>query len=130
LKKYSNIHLKNVESMYWFNPTNGAQTTFYLDDIAFVKKSTPFMPVTKTGPGLTVNVGSNRHPISPDIYGMSSADEALAAELGLPVNRWGGNATTRYNWQNNTSNRVSDWYHKPCPSPILPSHLLGMLTGT
>jgi hypothetical protein len=43
------------------------------------------------------------------------ADEALASELRLPVRRWGGNATTRYNWQNDTSNHASDWYFENIP---------------
>jgi hypothetical protein len=36
---------------------------------------------------------------SDDIYGMNFPDEALADELRLPVARWGGNSTTRYNWR-------------------------------
>ncbi len=44
-----------------------------------------------TGPALSVNVAANRKPISPLIYGMNFADEALAKELALPLNRWGGN---------------------------------------
>jgi hypothetical protein len=41
---------------------------------------------------------------------MNFADEDLAQDLQLPVRRWGGNATTRYNWQNDISNHASDWY--------------------
>ncbi len=69
-----------------------------------------------TGPALTVEVGAGRHPIDPDIYGMNFASEALAAELDLPVRRWGGNATTRYNWQTDTSNHASDWYFQNIPN--------------
>jgi hypothetical protein len=47
---------------------------------------------------------------------MNFADEGLAAELALPVRRFGGNATTRYNWQNDTSNRAADWYFENIPS--------------
>ena len=47
---------------------------------------------------------------------MNFADEALAAELRLPVRRWGGNATTRYNWQTDTSNHASDWYFENIPN--------------
>ncbi|MGV8040070.1 MAG: glycoside hydrolase family 44 protein [Thermoanaerobaculaceae bacterium] len=46
---------------------------------------------------------------------MSFASEALATELRLPVRRWGGNHTSRYNWQNDTSNRGSDWYFENIP---------------
>lgn len=68
------------------------------------------------GPGLSVDASSGRHPISPDIYGMNFADENLAKELKLPVRRWGGNATTRYNWQNDISNHASDWYFENIPN--------------
>lgn len=47
---------------------------------------------------------------------MSFADESLAAKLHLPVNRYGGNAATRYNWQNDTSNRASDWFFENIPN--------------
>lgn len=68
-----------------------------------------------TNPALAVDAAAGRRPISPDIYGMNFADEALAQELRLPVRRWGGNATTRYNWRNDTSNRASDWYFENIP---------------
>jgi sugar lactone lactonase YvrE len=59
---------------------------------------------------LTVNVAAERQPISPYIYGLNFAKESLADELDLPVRRWGGNHTTRYNWQGNWMNHGSDWY--------------------
>ncbi len=51
------------------------------------------------GPRVVVDATADIHPISGDIYGMNFAPEALARELGLPVRRWCGNSTTRYNWQ-------------------------------
>lgn len=75
--------------------------------------TTPFIShavATIDGPTLTVDASADRHAISADIYGMNYADPALAQELGLPVNRWGGNATSRYNWQVDSSNSGSDWY--------------------
>jgi hypothetical protein len=67
------------------------------------------------GPALSINVASGRHPISDDIYGMNFADEALAAELRLPVRRRGGNSTTRYNWQNDTFNTAADYFFENIP---------------
>jgi hypothetical protein len=67
-------------------------------------------PLFITGPALSVNATANQHAISPYIYGMNFADSTLADDLQLPVNRWGGNATSRYNWQNDISNHASDWY--------------------
>src|SRR5689334_11337609 len=51
-----------------------------------------------------VDPGANRHPISPLIYGVNFGDDAQAARLRWPVRRWGGNATTRYSWQDDTAN--------------------------
>ncbi len=67
------------------------------------------------GPALQVKVGASRHVISPYIYGINYAEESLAKELSLPVRRWGGNATTRYNWKNNYANRAGDWYFENLP---------------
>ncbi|MBI4671633.1 MAG: glycoside hydrolase family 44 protein [Chloroflexi bacterium] len=67
--------------------------------------------------GLTLNVNTTAPgvPIDADIYGINFADENFAAEIALPVRRMGGNATTRYNWQNDTSNRASDWFFENIP---------------
>jgi hypothetical protein len=61
-------------------------------------------------PVLTVDASANRHPISDDIYGMNFADGTLAKELRVPVDRWGGDATSRYNWQVDASNAGFDWF--------------------
>nr|MDQ2730037.1 glycoside hydrolase family 44 protein [Armatimonadota bacterium] len=63
-----------------------------------------------TAPKLTVDVTADRHPISPDIYGMAYPDPVLAAEIHLPMNRWGGDATTRYNWLIDRTNSGDDCY--------------------
>jgi hypothetical protein len=103
---------RTVYGISWFNNTAGSQPTFYLDDVAFVDSGAPppTPPPPSVGPALTVNTTADRHPISPYIYGMNFASEAIAADLRLPVRRWGGNASSRYNWQNDISNRGSDWY--------------------
>src|SRR5215467_7679850 len=66
-----------------------------------------------TGPALSVDAGAAHHPISPDIYGINDySDQGLANELRLSVRRWGGDATTRYNWQLDTYNSAADWYYE------------------
>ncbi len=103
--------------LYWQDETNGAQPTFYLDDITFTGTAIPTpTPAPASGPSLNIDASANQHDISADIYGMNWADAALAAELHLPVNRWGGNATTRYNWQNENANRASDWFFENYPN--------------
>ncbi|MEV6156914.1 glycoside hydrolase family 44 protein [Nonomuraea sp. NPDC052129] len=69
-----------------------------------------------TGPELAVDMTAERHLISPYIYGMNFAGEELARDLRLPVHRWGGNHTTRYNFRNDTTNRAADWYFENIPN--------------
>lgn len=89
--------------------TGNPQPRFLVDDIQLMGGQAP------VALALTINANANQHPISPYIYGLNFADPILAADIRLPVNRWGGNATTRYNWQNDTSNRGSDWYFENIP---------------
>lgn len=112
--------LSQVTLLAWQNYTDGAQGAFYIDDISFVGSGGPTPTPTKTstpsgGPALSVNVAAGRHAISPYIYGMNYAEEALADELDLPVRRWGGNSTTRYNWQADIHNTGADWYFENIP---------------
>jgi hypothetical protein len=89
--------------------------------LALVAGLTAALPATParadTGPALTVDPATDQHPISQDIYGMNFAPESLAAELRLPVRRWGGNATTLYNYALDETNRGSDWYFENAPGP-------------
>ncbi len=103
-----------ISALVWQDTSGGAQTIFYLDEILLVGDGslpTP-TPPPGTGPALTVDAAANQHPISPYIYGMNFADEDLAAELDLPLRRWGGNATSRYNWELDISNQGMDWYYE------------------
>jgi hypothetical protein len=59
----------------------------------------------------TANVLTNRHPISSYIYGGAfPQDAAHITDSGLSVVRWGGNATSTYNWQLGTNNADNDYY--------------------
>jgi hypothetical protein len=62
---------------------------------------------------VTVNVDvlSNRHAISKYVYGGAYPKDApTITDSGLSVVRWGGNATSRYNWQLKTYNAANDWF--------------------
>jgi len=61
---------------------------------------------------LTIDAATGRHAISPLIYGVNFASQAsgLGQEFRVPLDRWGGNGTSRYNYANNTYNTGSDWY--------------------
>jgi len=99
----------DIAGLVWQDASGQAQPTFYVDDITLVSGTTP-PPPAGLGPALSVDAAADQHAISPYIYGMNFADENLAQELHLPVRRWGGNSTSRYNYQNNTYNTGSDWY--------------------
>jgi uncharacterized protein (TIGR03437 family) len=64
-----------------------------------------------SAPALAVDATANVHPISPYIYGINEyADSGLASIMRIPLRRFGGDATTSYNWQIDVSNAASDWY--------------------
>jgi hypothetical protein len=69
-------------------------------------------PATTAGPALTVDLGNQTRTISPLIYGMNNylLDQATVTAANLTVARWGGDATSRYNYQANTTNSASDYY--------------------
>ena len=84
--------------------------TFYVDDITLVAGAVTNTPGTNATATITVDAGANRHPISPLIYGVAFASQSQVADLNVPLNRSGGNAETRYNWQTNAHNRAADFY--------------------
>src|SRR5438132_2627631 len=63
-------------------------------------------------PAVTVSIDANlnRRAINPLIYGVAHAGAAALSDLNVPLNRNGGNNTSRYNWQLNGDNRGNDWY--------------------
>jgi len=58
---------------------------------------------------INIDAAAGRHAISPYVYGLAYAGTALQ-DLNCPIQRYGGNNTSRYNWQVNADNRGSDWY--------------------
>jgi hypothetical protein len=65
---------------------------------------------TQSAVNVQIDAAANRRAIDPRIYGVAYANPASLADLHVPFHRWGGNSTSRYNWQANASNRSSDWY--------------------
>jgi hypothetical protein len=59
---------------------------------------------------VTVSPTLDRHAISPLVYGVNFASAPDFADLPYPVNRWGGNSTTRYSYLNDTHNTGADWF--------------------
>ncbi len=98
----------------WTNVSSGIYTLSarVVYDAGSVADSAPVnVTVTGTSPvTITVDAQRNRRPISPLIYGTCFGSSNQLKELNAPLNRWGGNSTTRYNWHLNADNRANDWY--------------------
>jgi Glycoside hydrolase family 44 len=66
---------------------------------------------------VNVDAAGNRHPINPNVYGVAHATSAQLSDLNTPLDRNGGNNTTRYNWQLNADNRANDWFYESIADP-------------
>jgi hypothetical protein len=75
-------------------------------------------PAAATGPTLAVDVNTpnesseNPHTINPYVYGMNAylLDAATEKTANFGILRWGGDDTSRYNYQNGWTNSASDYY--------------------
>ena len=64
-----------------------------------------------TAVSVSIDTMVNRHSISPYIYGGAYPKDApTVTDSGLSVMRWGGNATSQYNWVTQTSNSAADYF--------------------
>ncbi|MFZ1007981.1 MAG: glycoside hydrolase family 44 protein [Candidatus Sulfotelmatobacter sp.] len=66
-----------------------------------------------TNVSVTLDVLTNRHPISPYVYGGAYPQDApTITDSGLTSVRWGGDSTSTYNWQLFTNNAANDYYYE------------------
>ncbi len=104
----------------WFQDSTGSnQPALLLDDLRLIEDPTP--------PGViavAVDPALDRRPISAFLFGVNFASPAQIADVGYTLNRWGGNRTTRYNWQLDVDSSAADWfftnYTASEPPPPLP----------
>ena len=95
---------------FWIQDTSGTtQPVFYIDDVSLDGGATP-TPTPSGAISISVDAALNRRQINPQIYGVAHATTAQLQALNAPLNRSGGNNTSRYNWQQNADNRGNDWY--------------------
>ncbi len=74
---------------------------------------------------LSVDAKAGRHAISPLIYGVNYAAQTpgLSSAFTVPVDRWGGNSTSRYNYPTTPTTPGSDWYFENIVSdPEIDAH--------
>lgn len=66
---------------------------------------------TSTAVTISIDALSNRHTISPYVYGFAYPNSpADITNTGATEVRWGGDATSTYNWQLHTDNAAADYY--------------------
>jgi hypothetical protein len=84
--------------------------------------ATQHQPAPNDNPAVTIAVDAtlNRHAIDPRIYGVAWVDTANWPnnDLGITINRWGGNAMSRYNWAYSTANRCKDYFFENQPDTV------------
>ena len=103
------LGITNQMDGFWIQDRIGAvQPTFYVDDISLGTNA--LVAGTNATMAITVDALANRHAISPLIYGTAFATSNQLSDLNFIMNRSGGNAETRYNWQLNAHNHAADWY--------------------
>jgi hypothetical protein len=95
------------------NNDAAGQPAAYIDQVVF-------NPRTSAPPGggsvaVSVNLAGNVHPISPLIFGVAYGNSARNAQMGYTVDRWGGNSTTRYNWQVDVHSTAGDYFWENIP---------------
>lgn len=74
------------------------------DKLAFTQPAA--VKTTTRNVGLSVSCNGPSRPISDGIYGIAGD----AVDMGATSRRWGGNTSTRYNWNLGVSNVGKDWY--------------------
>jgi hypothetical protein len=96
--------------------------TFAIDRIGFAvekvrlphfKAAAPYHATARVVPDREV------HRIRDGIYGVCGLPRSKLEEYGIPITRWGGNPSSRYNWRLNVDSSGSDWFFKNRGEPIL-----------
>ena len=68
-------------------------------------------PRTDRNAAYVFNCAAPNQLISPLIYGIAGGG-TLPVAVGATASRWGGNPTSRYNWELNTWSHGKDWYFR------------------
>ena len=103
---YTDSTVTNGTTYYYVVAATNSAGTSANSSQASAKPSGPLTNVS-----VTIDVLANRHTISPYIYGGAyPQDSAHVTDSGMSVVRWGGNATSTYNWQLFTYNADNDYY--------------------
>jgi hypothetical protein len=67
---------------------------------------------------VTIDITSNRVDVNPHIFGVNHADSSHLNSVPYTVNRKGGNAETRMNWEKAIHSTASDWFYQNVPDEV------------
>lgn len=95
----------NFDGIILQDTTGANQGVVYVDDVVLEAGGPPPGPVS-----VSVDLGGSRRAIDPMIYGVNFGSNAQHADLHYPTRRWGGNRTSRYNWQFDVDNTANDYF--------------------
>jgi hypothetical protein len=104
-----------------FSDSSGRRLAFEIDRIEFSDETTPlpkFPPTAGYSATATVGLDKAGHPIRDEIYGACQMSPHQVTAYGLPILRWGGNRTSRYNWKLNADSAGRDWFFKNGGQPV------------
>lgn len=113
---YTTIHSPTTNSYTDTTVTNGTPYFYVVSAVNSGGESAnsseaTATPSASTAIQVTVDTHANRHAIGPYVYGGAyPQDASTVTDSGLSVVRWGGNATSTYNWQLYTYNADNDYY--------------------
>ena len=104
-----------------FSNFGSQELTFQVDRIGFALEHVD-PPRFKSGPSYQakarVAADDVLHAISDAIYGVCDLPREKLSEYRIPITRWGGNPSTRYNWELGVDNAGSDWYFTNRGKPL------------
>ncbi|HEX3150296.1 MAG TPA: glycoside hydrolase family 44 protein [Gemmataceae bacterium] len=98
-----------------FSDSTGRSLAFQIDQIGFADDCPPlpkFKPTAAYAATATVSFDRPGYPIHDEIYGACDLPPEQVAAYGLPITRWGGNRSSRFNWKINADNAGKDWFFK------------------
>ncbi len=98
-----------------FSDSSNRSLTFQVDRISFADDRPPcpkFSPTAGYCATATIDFARPTYPIRDEIYGACDLPLEQVRDFGLPIERWGGNRSSRFNWKINADSAGKDWFFK------------------
>ena len=128
-------------------PRNRAFATFAITAVSAIATAAAFSfavqaqppalitrPILVSTTTISVDAGANKRAIAPGVYGVAYATTAQLSDMNVPVNRYGGNNLSRYNWQQNADNKAADYFFESSdyddPSSVAGHRMDAYITAT